>query len=60
MKKGTFESYILLAYAWPEFQIGGILERAGAKDGARQLYQRALEVDPDFDLARNALAGLEH
>jgi hypothetical protein len=60
VKKGTFESYILLAYAWPEFQIGGILERAGAKDGARQLYQRALEVDPDFDLARNALAGLEH
>jgi hypothetical protein len=60
VKKETFESYILLAYAWPEFQIGGILERAGAKDGARQLYQHALEVDPDFDLARNALAGLEH
>jgi len=60
VKKGTFESYILLAYAWPEFQIGGMLERAGAKDGARQLYQHALEVDPDFDLARNALAGLEH
>jgi hypothetical protein len=60
VKKETFESYILLAYAWPEFQIGAMLERAGAKDGARQLYQRALEIDPDFSLARNALAGLDH
>ena len=44
VKKETFETYILLAYAWPEFQIGGVLERAGAKDAARQLYRQALEV----------------
>ena len=60
VKKETFETYILLAYAWPEFQIGGVLERAGAKDAARQLYRQALEIDPDFSLARQALAGLEH
>src|SRR2546423_242985 len=60
VKKETFERYILLAYAWPEFQIAGILERAGARDQARVLYQRALQVDPDFREARDALARLGH
>ena len=60
MRKETFERYILLAYAWPEFQIAGILERAGARNQARVLYQRALQVDPDFREARDALTRLEH
>jgi hypothetical protein len=60
VRKETFELYILLAYAWPDFQIAGILERAGARNQARVLYQRALQVDPDFREARDALTRLEH
>jgi len=59
VRKATFERYILLAYAWPEFQIAGILERAGARNQAGVLYQRALQVDPEFREARDAMTRVE-
>ena len=60
VKRETFERDILFAYAWPEFRIGSICEWAGAKNEARVWYQSALQVDPEFSQAREALARLEH
>jgi Protein of unknown function (DUF2723) len=58
VRRETFERDILLAYAWPAFQIASICERAGAKNEARKWYQRALQVDPEFSQAREGLARL--
>ena len=60
VKRETFERDILFAYAWPEFRIANICEWAGARNEARVWYQSALQVDPEFSQAREALARLEH
>ena len=56
----TFEADILNVYAYPAFNIGGTCERAGLKTEARDWYQRALAINPQFPQARQALARVEH
>ena len=60
VKRETFERDVLFTYARPEFRIANICEWAGAKNEARAWYQSALQVDPEFSRAREALARLEH
>ncbi len=56
IRVGGFESEILSLYAIPAFQIGHRFERAGAKQEARDWYQRSISVDPYLPLTRAALA----
>jgi dolichyl-phosphate-mannose-protein mannosyltransferase len=56
----TFESDILNIYAWPAFRIGTDCERVGLAVEARNWYQRALAINPQFRQAREAIARLEH
>src|SRR5438270_1920990 len=53
VRRETFERDILLAYAWPLFQISTVFEKAGAKNEARIFYDRALAIDPEFSEVRN-------
>jgi Flp pilus assembly protein TadD len=43
------------ANSW--YNLGVARDRSGDADGARSAWHRSLEVDPDHDLARKALAG---
>ncbi|MFI5310624.1 MAG: tetratricopeptide repeat protein [Gemmatimonadales bacterium] len=40
------------------YRLGDILARRGAKDEARKEYERAIELNPQFDAARKALKAL--
>jgi 4-amino-4-deoxy-L-arabinose transferase-like glycosyltransferase len=60
VRASTFEADILNMYAWPAFRIGNDCARVGLKDRARIWFDRALEIDPNFPQAREALARLEH
>lgn len=63
---------LLAAYAWEAaeymgdagnvdvwMQIAGFYQQAGALDRARAAYQHVIEVDPNYDPARDALAALD-
>ncbi len=54
-----FESDILALYAQPDWRIGNEYERAGLKSPARDRYQRALSIDPNFVAAHQALERLD-
>jgi len=56
----TFESDILTIYAWPAFRIGNDCAQVGLESEARNWYERALTINPQFSQARQALARLEH
>jgi hypothetical protein len=56
IKVESFESEILSLYAIPAFEIGHRFERAGAKQEARDWYQRSIAADPYVPLTREALA----
>lgn len=51
----SFESEILSRYAEPAWQIAKVYESNGRKEEAREWYQSALEVDPNFLEARRGL-----
>jgi 4-amino-4-deoxy-L-arabinose transferase-like glycosyltransferase len=52
----TFEEDILNVYAWPPYRVGSDYERLGSKTQARRWYERALAINPNFKMAREALA----
>src|SRR5581483_4619497 len=52
----SFEEDILNVYTWPAFRLGSDYERVGGKTEARRWYERALSINPDFKMARDALA----
>jgi Tfp pilus assembly protein PilF len=47
-------------YARPAFRIGNDCARVGLRDHARKWLERALQINPNFPQAREALAQLEH
>lgn len=60
VRGSTFEADILNMYAWPAFRIGNDCARVGLRDHARKWLERALQINPNFPQAREALAQLEH
>lgn len=60
IRADTFEADILTIYTWPAFRIGSDCQRVGWKDEARKWYERALQLNPQFPQARDALARLDH
>jgi 4-amino-4-deoxy-L-arabinose transferase-like glycosyltransferase len=58
VRKEGFESDILMLYTWPPFRIATEYERVGAKDAARQWYERTLALNPDFKPAHDAMIRL--
>ncbi len=59
IRANTFETDLLTMYTWPAFRIGSDCERVGLNQEARVWYERALGVNPQFVLARDALARLQ-
>jgi Protein of unknown function (DUF2723) len=55
IKAGTFETGILRRYAIPALVVGNQLERARDIAAAKQWYERAIAIDPNFADARDAL-----
>jgi hypothetical protein len=60
IRRSTFEADILNIYAWPAFRIGNDCASVGLRDHARKWFLRALDINPNFTQAREALARLEH
>jgi tetratricopeptide (TPR) repeat protein len=59
-RMNTFEADIISIYQFPALRLGDLCQAAGLKDEARDWYQRALAINPQFSQAREALARLEH
>jgi hypothetical protein len=59
-RMNTFEADIMSIYTFPALRLGDLCAAAGLKDEARGWYQRALQINPQFSKAREALARLEH
>jgi hypothetical protein len=59
-RMNTFEADIISIYTYPALRLGDQCQRVGLKAEARVWYQRALATNPQFSLARDALARLEH
>jgi hypothetical protein len=56
----TFEKEYPMMYALGAARTGGALEQSGYRVEARAWYQRALELVPDWDEARNALSRVQN
>jgi len=59
-RMNTFEADIISLYESPFMRLGDLCQRAGWKEEARNWYERALAINPQFAPAREALSRLEH
>jgi tetratricopeptide (TPR) repeat protein len=49
----------VLSEAEVHYNLGSVLESQGRKEGAKQEYRKALDLDPEFDDAQTRLAALQ-
>ena len=58
LRPGSLDQVIAINYAQAAFRVGLEHENVQVYDGARSWYERALALDPDYDLATQRLAAL--